>query len=98
MLKVYGQSDDLIEVEGDIREEFNPDYDDPKLLVATSNGVVMRIFYDDDGIWRITILKGHDKVKLTQCKGDDDEDYSDIAVIEDDVDWVVCGNRLEVKR
>lgn len=95
-LTIYGQSDDLVEVEGDIVEEFNPPYDSPIILV-TSNGVVMRVVYDDEGVWRITVLKGHDKVKLTQSANTDD-DYSDRAVIEGDVEWVVGGNRLESKR
>ena len=95
-LTVYGQSDDLVEVEGDIREEFNPDYSDPKLILVTSNGVVLRVHYDEDGIWRITVLRGQDKVKLTQSAATE-EDYSDRAVIEGDVEWVVCGNRLETK-
>ena len=95
-LTVYGASDDLVEVEGDIVEEFNSPYDSPIILV-TSNGVVMRVVYDDEGIWRITVLKGHDKVKLTQSAATED-DYSDRAVIEGDVEWVVGGNRLESKR
>jgi hypothetical protein len=97
MLTVYGESDDLVEIEGDIREEFNPNYDEPKLILVTSNGVVLRVQYDDEGIWRITVLKGHDKVTLTQSKATE-EDYTDRAVIDGDVEWVVCGNRLEVKR
>jgi len=49
---VYGASDDLIEVAGDIYEEFNPaaGHDDGESdLLTFSNGVVLGIRFSDDG-------------------------------------------------
>lgn len=89
-IKIHGASDDLIEIDGDIREEFNPPYDAEHSLVACSNGVLLRIAYTDDGdgIWRITPLLGADQVSIWQCPLDDEESYSDIATISGPLVWV----------
>ena len=99
---IYGASDDLIEIDGAIREEFNPplDGDDESAsYLAFSNGVVLRVKYDSDGIWRIFKKRGDESlVSIKQCEGDGDgDDYSDIATVEG-VDWVVFGDRFEVAR
>lgn len=95
MLKVYGASDDLIEVEGDIREEFNPsDADDPSLL-AFSDGTLLQIQYGSDRLafWRITpLLYGSAKYSKTEATNEDDN-YSDVVTLEGDIKWVVCGNQ-----
>ena len=60
MIKVYGASDDLIEVEGDIREEFTALFDchdNVGGILAFSEGTIVRIVYDIDGIWRITPIR-----------------------------------------
>jgi len=94
---VYGASDDLIEVAGDIYEEFNPaaGHDDGESdLLTFSNGVVLGIRFSDDGIWRIVPITGADKVTIWQCPTDDADDrYSDRAEV-DGAAWVVCGNRF----
>jgi len=41
MLKVYGASDDLIEIKGDIREEFSR-YDSEGDYLAFSDGTVLK--------------------------------------------------------
>ncbi len=57
-LEIYGASDDLVEVDGDIVEEFNPSGDDPSYL-GFSDGTILKIAYDNDGIWRIVpVAKG----------------------------------------
>ena len=51
---IEGSSDDLIEIDGDIREEFyaNDDEDD--------DVTVLRIIYPDSGVWRISpVVSGH---------------------------------------
>lgn len=83
---VYGASDDLVELEGAVREEWSAH--DPVLL-AMSNGSVWRIAYTDAGIWRITpvILPTGVEYELDVCRDDDDENYSDrLAVV--GVTWV----------
>lgn len=54
---VYGASDDLIEVSGDISEEFDHYGDDPAEL-EFDDGTVLRLVYNHDGRWRITIVGG----------------------------------------
>lgn len=92
MITLSGHSDDLIEVEGDIREEFGASIkeDDPGELVAFSNGVVLRIKYRT--CWRIDLVAGQGHVHIVPCPEDDEDNYSDVATITEPVDWVICGN------
>jgi hypothetical protein len=85
-ITITGASDDLIEVDGDISEEFNPS-DGEDSLLGFSNGVLLRVRYDEDGIWRITPLAG--QVKMTH--GSAVEDTNDVATLLTPADWVVCG-------
>ena len=93
---VYGASDDLIEVEGDIREEFTPHGDNAYL--AFSNGIVIHVEYTRSGIWRITpvvsIVSGqlHPPLSIVQAPEDDEENYSDRATIDGTIEWVVLGS------
>lgn len=89
-VKVYGSSDDLIEVEGDIRGEFN--YKDGKIaFLAFSNGTVLSINYDPEGMWRINLrVAGDSSFRKTEAS-DPDDDYSDYAFLDGDIEWVVFG-------
>jgi len=95
---LFGASDDLIELEGDITEEFTAIRDDEKGFVGFSNGTVLRIHYNDDGIWEIRQVAGP-KAEITQASGEDDGDtdehgcptYSDKAIIDDEIGWAVYG-------
>lgn len=93
-ITVYGASDDLIEVEGAIREEFNALSEDDGSLLAFSNGVVLRVVYGDAGVWRITPVCGASRVNITLAPEDDEDNYSDRAVMEDDAAWVVFGKDI----
>lgn len=86
---VYGASDDLIEVEGDIREEFSLPEDDSAYL-GFSTGVILRVTFGD--VWRIAPVAGADLVTVVQCPEDDEDNYSDKATVTGDVAWVVCGS------
>lgn len=94
MIEVYGASDDLIEVEGDIREEFNALEDDDPTVLAFSNGVVVSVEYDRHGIWRIRPLANGSRVTITIAPTDNDENYSDRATINEEVSWVVRGREF----
>lgn len=93
-ITVSGASDDLIEVEGAIREEFSAYGEDDGNLLAFSNGVVLRIVYSDAGVWRITPVCGASRVTVTLAPEDDEDNYSDRAVIEDEATWVVFGKEI----
>lgn len=99
---VYGASDDLIEVEGSVGEEFNPT-DGTTSFLGFSNGVVLKVTYDDEGIWRIQPRAGHHLVNIDFALGEDADrrpdgkpGHSDIATFEGPVSWVVFGDRLEM--
>lgn len=74
-VKVYGASDDLIEVDGDIREEFSPNIDNPYHLLF-SNGTQVKVEWcpdpsDTPASWAVTIVDvGLNKVR--RLKGIDD--------------------------
>lgn len=85
-ITIYGASDDLIECEGDIREEWTASGDGD--YIATDTGALLRITYD--GMWTIRVITGGiSGTRLVQAT-DEDTDYSDKATIEG-VSWVVVG-------
>lgn len=93
-LLIYGCSDDLVEIEGDISEEFNA-YD-LKGYLAISNGVLLTVEYTNDGVWAFRQLAGDtDLVKITPASDPDggrDDDgyptYSDMVTVAGDTAWV----------
>lgn len=93
-LSVYGRSDDLIELFGDIEEEFSA-YDEINYL-ALSNGVLLRIEYAADGVWRISCLSGDASVR--QCTVEDQKAgaYSDLAIVSGHVAWALVGGELRL--
>ena len=96
-ITVYGASDDLIEIEGDIREEFDVTGDaDDGLMLGFSDGTVLSVRYANDGNWRISVAaKGTSEVQHVPAGSnglpENDEDYSDRATLDGDIAWVVCG-------
>lgn len=97
MIKVYGASDDLVEVEGDPGEEFGC-YNKTGYLVF-SNGVVLSIAYGDLGIWKINKMSDPLKVvNLEICEDPDANPYSDIAYIDGDIKWMFFTTDIELER
>ena len=92
---VYGASDDLIEVDGDVTEEFYASNDEDLVYLAFSDGTVLKVLFDAEGIWRITHKRrGSSEVEIIQCPPEQDDVYSDRAVILGGVQWVVYGNQI----
>lgn len=93
MIKIYGVSDDLIEIESDDEskfksEEFNVDSDHEN-LIAVSDGTLFAINMNKYGTWRIDILfQGNEYLGVELWKG---QDGTDIAYIHDYPKWVVWG-------
>ena len=87
-ITVEGYSDDLIELEGGIRDEV--DCFDTAVRLTFDNGAVLLVEYDRDrdGIWRIedkspasglvTVTRCEDRPGYTDPDGDI---YSDLAVV-----------------
>lgn len=90
---VTGASDDLIEIDGDIREEFNVYFKDDEQdfrLLAFGDGTILRVVYDKDGIWRITRLTAG-TAEMTKVDGDVVKDTFDEVTLTGDLKWVVLG-------
>ncbi len=95
-LTIYGASDDLVEIEGSVNEEFNlilDKYSDSAIL-AVSDGTLLRVRYDEDGVWRFTpIVVG--SASLDIHIGIDDRRHSDLVTLTgDNLNWVVLGFQL----
>jgi hypothetical protein len=90
-IQVTGHSDDLIEIDGAISEEWAADADGN--LLAFSDGTVLQIVYSKDGIWRITLVaQGSAQVQIVQCPAvNDDREYTDRATLTGPISWVVLG-------
>jgi uncharacterized protein YjfI (DUF2170 family) len=93
MIKVYGSSDDLIEIESDDQtkfssEEFNVDMDFEN-LISVSDGTLLAIKMNKYGTWRIDILHtGSQFLGVEIWKG---QDGSDFAMIDGYPKWIVLG-------
>lgn len=93
-ITVRGSSDDLIEIEGDIVEEFNwyssEDPDDERVL-AFSDGTLLRVAYDKDGLWHFNRLMAGSAV-LEKIEGDVEADRGDVIHLTGDIKWVTFGD------
>jgi len=90
-IRIYGASDDLIEIEGSFSEEFNfyPDDDDRRFLVF-SDGTLLRATYDNDGIWRLTRLASG-SATFEKVEGDVEKDTNDVVTLRGEIKWAVLG-------
>lgn len=98
-LQVYGRSDDLVEVEGDVREEFIAPHPSDRLFLTFSNGVVLLVEYGAAGEWNVSELYspvGVDVEIFPTAWVDAPVGYSETAVVEggDEVEWVLTGEDI----
>lgn len=87
--EVYGASDDLIELEGEISEELSGG-EKPALLFF-SDGTILTIKYGKEhlAVWEITLIEqGELFGMLDFCTDEDAERYSDTARFKDGLKWV----------
>jgi hypothetical protein len=102
VLRIYGASDDLIEVEGAVCAEFNPDAgesgEDELTYLATSAGTLLSIDYTKGGIWRVHVLDKGDAIEVVkeEAPTDDEDNYSDVVTLRFSlpVKWVLCCGEL----
>lgn len=96
---IYGASDDLVEIEGDINEEFYAT-DEGEMCLLFGDGTVLDIEYDRHGIWRITGKPGSatmTKEEATADEGDRPDGkpaYSDIVTLTGDLKWCAGAEHL----
>jgi hypothetical protein len=92
-VELTGSSDDLIELDGALYEEFNyVDNIGEGDFIGFSDGTVLRIEYGRSGVWRITpVVSGTAKLTIEQAPENDDDQYTDKAILEGDVTWAMHG-------
>lgn len=96
-ITITGASDDLIEVDGDIEEEFNPPFDDRDVYLAVSDGTLLRVKYDEDGIWRIAKIIGG-SADFEKVEGDAEADTFDKVTMTGDIRWVAMASAYAPRR
>jgi hypothetical protein len=96
--RIYGASDDLIEIDGQISDEVDAySSSDEPVKFKTSKGTKGSLMYD--GNWNITIREeGPDFVKVIESVGDDNDHteentkdvppYSDVLILEGELEWI----------
>jgi hypothetical protein len=95
---IYGASDDLIEVQSTSfkAEEFQVylNYSDDSIILAVSDGTILRVRYDEDGIWRFSpVVIGSASLEIKQ--GQDDRAHTDRAILTGrGLRWVVLGSQI----
>jgi len=92
--KIYGTSDDLVEVEGDVNGEvmcYGTDDREKGVLLICSDGTLLEVKYGKGnmGIWGIMLIKrGSLLMSIKQCDDEEDDPYSDIAHFANGLKWV----------
>lgn len=91
--KVYGCSDDLIEVDGDVSGEvgcFGTDDRERGVLLMFSDATLLEVRYgkNGDAIWEVKLLKqGALFLRIDQCADSEADPYSDVAHFRDGLKW-----------
>lgn len=89
-ITIYGCSDDLIEFEGDLREEVSWYNESQPCHIAVSDGTLLSVIYDKDGIWRINRLAAG-SAEYQKIEGNCSErDYSDRVTLSGQIVWLTC--------
>lgn len=99
--KIYGASDDLVEIDGAVCEEHDC-YDHKRpIKITCSDGTIGTIFYG--GEWKIKMeYCGTKFLKLIESVGDDGTheneaknctSYSDVLILNDGIEWVKIGSK-----
>ena len=88
MVKVYGASDDLVEIENSQYKEDEIGCYDHDVRIRFLDGTIIRVGYPKDGlaIWWVEIEKqGTAEQKMTICDDEDARIYSDIFEIDSEI-------------
>ena len=91
---VTGASDDLIEIEGELSEEFDS-YGCSNGRMAFSDGTLLKVDYAEDGMWRfrpIAIGNSFDRVVY----GSAEEDTNDKAYFKPGLKWCTFSDEMQI--
>lgn len=95
-VELYGASDDLIEIEGAIIEEFNVSR--PEALIATSSGELIEIKMSNvDGFWHASVLRASQDVPAQVVSAPDADDHV-LAKVDASSGWVALVKHVELAR
>ena len=84
---IYGASDDLIEVSGDVKGEHCGDHN----FLFLSDGTILEVKYGKESlaVWEIRLVeKGALFMNIEPCFDEEASPYSDVASFADGVKWV----------
>ena len=90
MVRVYGVSDDLVEIEGAKYPDDEIDCFYKDMLIGFKDGTEIRVGYPKENlaVWWIEIEKtGGAAYAMNRCDDQDAEIYSDVFSINSDVEW-----------
>ena len=88
MVRIYGVSDDLVEIEGSEYQENEICFFDAKVRIWFEDGTVILVSYGKDcgAIWEILVEKdGPSKHEVILCYDEDADIYSDIFEIDSEI-------------
>lgn len=88
MIRIYGASDDLVEIEGSEYQEDEIGCFEAKVRIWFKDGTVILVSYGNDcgAIWDIVVEKvGTAKFNLKICEDEDADIYSDIFEIDSEI-------------
>lgn len=93
MTRVYGYSDDLVEVQIDTGEGFvdadEIDCYDRDVKLYFTDGTIAQFHYGkgDKAIWQVRVLEeGEAEQDIEVCSNEDDDIYSDILIIQSELE------------
>lgn len=100
--RVYGTSDDLIEVEGGKAAGevgcYGTDDRDQGVLLVFDDGTILEVKYGKGGIgvWEVKVLKSGDAFdRLEPCTDEDADPYSDQAFFKREMKWCYAAKEWE---
>jgi hypothetical protein len=97
--KVYGASDDLIEVDGDVTGEVGYSNDKEAALLVFDDGTQLAVQYGKpggQGIWHLVCLRAgalFDRIDV--CTDEDGDIYSDVAHFKDGLKSAIAATKWE---
>lgn len=94
MVRVFGASDDLVEIEGSNYPDNEIGCYDGTVKLEFSDGTVVRFGYGKNGLgiwWCEVEKKGTALYRLTECNDEDADIYSDVF----EIDAEVVGHSVE---
>jgi len=96
---ITGASDDLIEIDGELSVEFSAymDDNDEHHYLGFSDGTMLSVKYDSDGIWRFNLI-AQGSCKMTKVDGCVEKDTFDVVTLEGDLKWVILGTEKALRK